>query len=342
MNEGKGYDVIATLSQKLMIRSTLTKFAELGATIFRINGSHTSVSQIPGMVKKIRAYTGKKAKILIDLPGSKVRLNQLTKPVKVHAGRTFQLRESNFNYHELPQLLTKDHLLIANDGTLPFRLVKKKQDRYVFEPLLDGTLHNGRGINIRGEYPPIPFLHDVDFQIAKKALELEIDFLGFSYIRTPNDVKQAFGLIKNSKTQAICKVETREACERLSEIIPLTKTILIDRGDLASEIGIHETPGQVRRIIRCARKFNNRIYIATQFLHYMVNHPIPSISEITALHEALSLTHGIQLSEETAIGKYPFRVLSVIREGLEMVKRRKQRARFAFLPIQVSAARASK
>ncbi len=53
------------------------------------------------------------------------------------------------------------------------------------------------------------------------------------------------------------------------------------------------------------------------------HHPIPSISEIVTLHETLADVHGLQLSEETAIGEYPFQVLEVIQEALKVVRKQK-------------------
>ena len=157
------------------------------------------------------------------------------------------------------------------------------------------------------------------------AIKNKVEYIGFSYVREPSDIVEANRLLKNTNTECICKIETSEACKFLNEIISLTKTILIDRGDLSSEIGIHEVPYQIKRIVGVAKKLRKKIFFATQFLHYMINHPIPSISEVIVLHEALSMADGLQLSEETAVGKYPFKVLDVIQAGLQTVSKRKDR-----------------
>jgi pyruvate kinase len=71
------------------------------------------------------------------------------------------------------------------------------------------------------------------------------------------------------------------------------------------------------KIIKAVKKQNKKIFLATQFFHYMVDHPIPLIAEIDGFYNALELkVDGIQLSEETAIGKYPEEILSTIR-GME-------------------------
>lgn len=318
------FDVIVTLSDKTLSSKFVKDFLSRGATIFRINGSHANPAQAKAMIKRIRKFSQKRSKILIDLPGSKVRFRNFPHPLHIKKNTPFTLRKENFNYPELLKLLRKDNLLFASDGTLPFQLIDKRGTDYLFKSSIDGVLQNGKGINVRGEHPPIPFLHKVDYQLINLAIQEGVDFLGFSYVRSPDDIIQANDAIKKSKTSAIIKVETYEACKQLKKIIPLTETILIDRGDLASEIGIHNIPKQIKNIVREANKQKKKILMATQFLYYMVKHPIPSLSEIVALHEAFRFSHGIQLSEETAIGEYPLAALEVIQEGLTVVRGKKQ------------------
>ena len=43
-------------------------------------------------------------------------------------------------------------------------------------------------------------------------------------------------------TQVISKIETIDAVERINEILPLVKYILVDRGDLSTDIGIEKIP----------------------------------------------------------------------------------------------------
>ena len=58
---------------------------------------------------------------------------------------------------------------------------------------------------------------------------------------------------------------------------------------------------------------DKNIFLATQFLKNMENNPIPLISELTALYESIKhKISGIQLSEETAIGKYPVECVKLI------------------------------
>ena len=51
--------------------------------------------------------------------------------------------------------------------------------------------------------------------------------------------------------------------------------------------------------------------------------PIPSIPEVIDLYKTIALgVHGIQLSEETAIGKYPSKCVSTLTEINKIVNRK--------------------
>ena len=57
-----------------------------------------------------------------------------------------------------------------------------------------------------------------------------------------------------------------------------------------------------------------KTFLATQFLKNMEINPIPSIPEIIDLHNTVADgVYGIQLSEETAVGKYPYDCVQVVR-----------------------------
>ena len=67
--------------------------------------------------------------------------------------------------------------------------------------------------------------------------------------------------------------------------------------------------------------WNRKVFLATQFLKYMEEKPIPSIAEVIDLYNTLKMgVYGIQLSEETAVGAHPEKCLEVIDRILEEIK----------------------
>lgn len=83
------------------------------------------------------------------------------------------------------------------------------------------------------------------------------------------------------------------------------KYILVDRGDLSTDIGIEKIPRFQKYIIEKAPYFDVKVFLETQVLKNMETRPIPTIGEIEALYEIIkSGVYGVQMSEETAVGRY--------------------------------------
>ena len=136
------------------------------------------------------------------------------------------------------------------------------------------------------------------------ANQYKLDFVGLSFVRTPENVKEAQALLGGS-TEIISKIETIDAVEHINEILPLVSYILVDRGDLSTDIGIEKIPRFQKYIVEKALYFDVKVFLATQVLKNMETRPIPTIGEIEALYEIMkSGVYGVQMSEETAVGQY--------------------------------------
>ena len=310
----KPFEVIATVSDRVATRACLEGFVERGATILRINGAHVSGPGARALVEAIRGHVGRRAKILIDLPGNKIRTANLPEPLVLEAQRPFTLEARQFNYPGVLEYLRPGDDLLASDGRVRFIVEACDRERARFVAVYNGLLENNKGVHLVGPYPPLPFLFEHDHELIRTAKEMEVEYVGLSYVRHARDVVQARALLEGSGVDVICKIETREACEELEGILPLTSQILIDRGDLSSEIGIYQTPKMERTIAQRAAGLGVKTFVATQILYNMVQYPIPLMAELTALYDIARFADGLQLSDETAVGQYPFEVLDVVRQ----------------------------
>lgn len=313
MRVTKPFDVIVTLSERLATPSSLRGFVERGATIFRINGAHVTVPTVQRIAHVIRRSVGRQAKVLLDCPGRKIRLANLPAMKRVKAGQPITLAARHFNYPTVLAALRVGQVLLTSDGQLELVVDSLDPGEARLLPRMDGVMENRKGVHVVGGGPALQLFSECDLEVVDVAKACGVDFLGLSFIRSEEDVVEARRLLQGSQVDLICKIETREACERLDEILRLTSHILVDRGDLSSEIGLCAVPTAERRIANQASRAGVRILIATQLLSHMVEHPIPSMAELMALHQVMTYADGVQLSEETVIGKYPFEVLETIR-----------------------------
>ena len=271
--------------------------------IYRINGAHGAIADVERSICNIRAQIPD-AKILLDLPGNKVRTANIQAGIPLEKGKTFEVLSSQFNYPEFYRHITPGMTAWANDSVFEFEVVSVDREKIVFRSKSNGVLINNKGVHVRGIHRDIPFLFEKDRRLIALANQYKLDFVGLSYVRTPENVKEARTLIGNN-TEIISKIETIDAVEHLNEILPLVPYILVDRGDLSTDIGIEKIPRVQKYIVEKALYFDVKVFLATQVLKNMETKPLPTIGEIEALYEIMkSGVYGVQMSEETAVGRY--------------------------------------
>lgn len=271
--------------------------------IYRINGAHGSITDIELNILKIREQVPD-AEILMDLPGNKVRTSNITEGIKLEKGKVFEIPSNWFNYKEFYRHLKPGMTAWANDSIFEFEVVSSDQNKIVFLSKSEGVLINNKGVHVRGIHSEIPFLFEKDKQLIALANKYKLKYVGLSFVRSAENVKEAKALL-NENIEVISKIETLDAVNHINEILPLVKYILVDRGDLSTDIGIAKIPRFQKYIIEKALYFDVRVFLATQVLKNMETKPIPTIGETEALYEIFkSGVYGVQMSEETAVGKY--------------------------------------
>lgn len=272
--------------------------------IYRINGAHGTIADAEGIIRTIRSQVPGAA-ILLDLPGNKVRTANIPVGIQLEKGKPFEIASSQFNYRDFYRHLKPGMTAWANDSIFEFKVISADSEKIVFLSKSDGVLINNKGIHVRGIHGNIPFLFEKDRQLIQLANQYKLEYVGLSFVRTAENVKEAQALIGEA-SRVISKIETIDAVEHINDILPLVNYILVDRGDLSTDIGIEKIPRFQRYIVDKALYFDVKVFLATQVLKNMETRPIPTIGEIEALYEIMkSGVYGVQMSEETAVGRYP-------------------------------------
>ncbi len=312
--------IIATVGPALL-HATPLKDVHTDKNIYRINGAHGSIEDIEKYILEIRSQASD-AKILMDLPGNKVRTANFENGyIDIEKDKEFSISFNQTNYQEFFQHLKVGADVWANDSIFRFsvKAIDIETAKITFLSHSTGRLLNNKGMHVRGIHENIPFLFSKDKKLINLANKHKLDFVGLSFVRNAKDIKIAKKLIKHS--EIISKVETLSAVNNLDEILEEVEYILIDRGDLSTEIGLQKVPSYQRFIIDKALYYNKKVFLATQFLKSMEHNPLPTIAETIDLYNTLkSGIYGIQMSEETAVGKYPKECLDVINNMMDEIK----------------------
>lgn len=310
--------VIVTIGPSISSNSELLKrINSLVSCIFRINGAHGTLKEIEDYIDYIRK-TLPNSKIMIDLPGNKIRLSNIETSQSFETGVPLTIKSSNLNYPSFISELQIGDKILANDSMYQFKIIEIIDNKEIkMVPNLSGKLSRGKGIHLKGKHSNIPFLFKKDYDLLDISLHKKVDFVSLSYVRNKEDI----GIIKDylssdNSIEIVAKIETSAAVNNLSSIIKEVDFLNIDRGDLSTEVDIVNVPEIQKLVLTKVKKAGKKIFLATQFLKNMENSPVPSIPEVFGIHEAFGEgVDGLQLSEETAVGDYPFECVKYIADA---------------------------
>jgi pyruvate kinase len=253
---------------------------------------------------------------MIDLPTNKIRTANLAEPIVFGPGETFTLYDFQFNYPRLCAVARVGDEVIVNNGMNHLIVTDVNERMIEFRADAAGQMGTNRGLIFVREIhtPDFPFFFAKDLELIEVVNDLQVELVGLSFVRYATDKDTARDQIKDPQS-LMYKIETRKAFRDYEALFEPGEKILIDRGDLAGEIGLLNIPQAQDRLIRFAHRQRIEVYLATQFLSAMEHSPIPHIAEVCALYETIKLgISGIQLSEETAVGRHPIQAVQCIRQ----------------------------
>ena len=314
-------EILGTLGPSLLTQSRLDALIDAGVTVHRINGAHSNAAVTASMIEQVRGLVGRRARLMVDLPTNKVRVTNLGEPIVFGPGDVFVIHGFQLNYPPLCQRVREGDEVIVNNGMNRLWVTGATESSIEFKAEAAGQLGNNRGLIFARELhtPDFPYFFQRDLELIDVINDLEVELVGLSYVRHATDKQEAKKRIRDARS-LIYKIETRVAWEGFERLIEPGEKIAIDRGDLAGEIGLLHIPHAQDRIIRFAHRHRVEVYVATQFLATMEHAPIPMVSEVCGLYEVIKLgVSGIQLSEETAVGKFPVEAVRWIRDVERLV-----------------------
>ena len=198
--------------------------------------------------------------------------------------------------------------VLIDDGAVRLRVGSVNRGRAHCEVLVGGVVTSHKGVNLPGVTLPIPSLTRKDIDDLQFALELGVDHVALSFVRSASDVQALKTLIEASGSTAhvIAKIEKAEAVAVLDDILREADGVMVARGDLGVEIGAAEVPLLQKRIILRALERGKPVITATQMLESMIHTPEPTRAEASDVANAiLDGTSAIMLSGETAVGEFP-------------------------------------
>ena len=320
--------IVATLGPASAKQDILESMLQAGVNVFRVNfshGSHGDHRKTVGLIRAALDRTGMSAAILADLQGPKLRVGEVEEGTVITKGE--QLVFSNkrcvgnkkqvfITYERFPKDVKVGERVLLDDGKLLLDVVKtNKKDLVTATVVQGGVLSSNKGVNLPNTRVSLPCLTEKDLVDLTLALELEVDWVVLSFVRSVKDIEQLRQLITaaNSHAGIVSKIEKPEAVADIDAIIAATDAVMVARGDLGVEVPMESVPLIQKMIIKKSILHAKPVIVATQMMESMMDSLTPSRAEVNDVANAvLDGADAVMLSGETSVGQYPVEVVQAI------------------------------
>lgn len=299
----------------------IRELVESGMDVARLNFSHGEHSDHAENYKKVRQASdllGRTVGILADLQGPKIRLGRFIENKTVWAtGEEIRITVDDIvgthdrvstTYRELANDAKAGDRLLVDDGKIGLTVERVDGNDVVCRVTEGGPVSNNKGVSLPGMDVSVPALSEKDIEDLEFALQLGVDFIALSFVRSPSDVELVHEIMDRvgRRVPIIGKLEKPEAIDNLEAIVLAFDAIMVARGDLGVELPLEQVPLVQKRAIQMARENAKPVIVATQMLESMITNSRPTRAEASDVANAvLDGADAVMLSGETSVGDYP-------------------------------------
>jgi pyruvate kinase len=329
--------IVATMGPATADIQVLEQMFIEGLDICRINFSHgdyeavlKSVSNIRELNKKLNRHVG----ILADLQGPKLRIGVMkNNGVELISEQLIEITTKEcegdehriyITYPQFPQDVRVGETVLIDDGKIHLEVIETNgKDQVRCRVKVGGFLSSKKGVNLPNTHISLPCLTIKDIRDLEFALEQDFDWIGLSFVRSATDVVELKEIIHNKgkRARVIAKIEKPEAIKDIDNIIDLTDGIMVARGDLGVEMPMERVPLLQKMIVNKCIQSGKPVIIATQMMESMITSFTPTRAEVNDVANAvMDGADAVMLSAETSVGKFPVKVIEIMRKIITEVE----------------------
>jgi pyruvate kinase len=329
--------VIATLGPATSTKEVLTNLIKAGVDVCRVNFSHGAYADhanVINIVREINEEFGFHTAILADLQGPKLRIGEVeNNGVMLETGQdlTFTTKKMvgtaervYITYPEFPRDVQAGETILVDDGKLVLQVKEtNREDEVVATVIHGGKLSSKKGVNLPNTKISLPCLTKKDLEDLKFALEMDVEWIGLSFVRRASDILELKGLItkSNKNSRIVAKIEKPEAIEEIDGIIRHTDALMVARGDLGVEIPMENVPLIQKMLVKKCLEASKPIIIATQMMESMITNYNATRAEVNDVaNSVMDGADAVMLSGETSVGEHPVRVIETVQKILSRVE----------------------
>ncbi len=326
--------IIATLGPAS--KNLVKELAGAGANVVRLNMSHGTRAEHAETIKavqKLNEWLEQPLAILLDTQGPKIRVGEMEGGrITLEEGSIIALtservlgtpKRISVVHSGFSSLVNPGDPVFLADGMIELKVVEKRGMEVKCVVVSGGELAGRKGVNLPGAALKLGGVTKKDLEDIAFGAVKGVDFAAVSFTRSAADVARVKDFLKKkgAAAQVIAKIETREAVEKLDEIIKAADGVMVARGDLGVQLPLEGIPLIQKNIIKKCNAAAKPVIIATQMLESMVRSPRPTRAEVADVANAiLDGADAVMLSEETAVGDYPAKAVETMARIAESVE----------------------
>ncbi len=330
--------IVATMGPATADIAVLEQMFLEGLDICRINFSHGDYSAVEATVKNIRTLNKKLSYhvgILADLQGPKLRIGMVKdNKVALVEGKEIVITTKEcegdenkiyITYPQFPRDVKAGETVLIDDGKLHLKVNSTNGvDEVKCTILVGGNLSSKKGVNLPNTKISLPCLTPKDLKDLDFALENDFDWIGLSFVRSVTDIVDLKEIIfkKGKRARVIAKIEKPEAIKEIDNIIDVTDGLMVARGDLGVELPMEQVPMLQKMMVQKCIEASKPVIIATQMMESMITSYTPTRAEVNDVANAvMDGADAVMLSAETSVGKYPVKVIEMMRRIITEVEK---------------------
>lgn len=324
MSRNRRAKIVATLGPASSSPEMIRKLYDAGVDMFRLNFSHGSHEDHRARYEAIRAVerdVGTPIAILQDLQGPKIRLGPLEggkreltngSTVRFVCEKTARGSDLPLPHKEVFDAIVPGNQLLIDDGKVRLSATGVGEGYIDAKVISGGIVSDRKGVNLPDTILALSPITEKDRVDLAFGLELGVDWVAFSFVQRASDLIEAHTLV-GGRAGVMSKIEKPAAMSVIEDIVALSDSIMVARGDLGVEIPPEDVPGAQKDLVRLCRLAGKPVIIATQMLESMIQTPTPTRAEssdvATAIYDG---SDAVMLSAESASGQFPVQAVQTM------------------------------
>jgi pyruvate kinase len=336
--------IVCTLGPASSDRETIQRLVDAGMDVARMNFSHGSHDEHMERIEHVRAASkqaDRTVTIMQDLQGPKIRVGSMKDGgVMLHQGDELVLTSDpieegtaervHIDYPTLAEDVDPGGRVLLDDGLLELKVTDVSNGDVRTKVVIGGPLRSRKGVNLPHIRTSTPSMTDKDLKDLEFGLDVGVDIVALSFVRTADDVQKLARRIDDAgrNTSIIAKIEKPEAVDNIDAILNEVDGIMVARGDMGIEMAMEKVPSTQKFLIRQSLQAAAPVITATEMLESMIENPRPTRAEASDVANAvLDGSDAVMLSGETAVGRHPVRVVRAMNQIIQEAESHRWRFR---------------